>query len=35
VARHRSIYALVGDLMPDRLHALAITALTPLEAGLA
>ncbi len=33
VARHRRIYALVGDLMPTRLHALAITALTPLEAG--
>ena len=35
VARHRSIYALVGDLMPARLHALAITALTPLEAAIA
>ncbi len=33
VARHRRIYALVGDLMPARLHALAITALTPAEAG--
>jgi len=31
VARHRAIYALVGDLMPTRLHALAITALTPIE----
>jgi len=33
VARHRRIYALVGDLMPNRLHALAITALTPAESG--
>ena len=33
VARHRRIYALVGDLMPDRLHALAITALSPVEVG--
>jgi len=33
VARHRAIYALVGDLMPTRLHALAITALTPIEAS--
>ena len=33
VARHRRIYALVGDLMPARLHALAITALTPAESG--
>ncbi|MBU3693724.1 MAG: BolA family transcriptional regulator [Rhodocyclaceae bacterium] len=33
VARHRRIYAEVGDLMPARLHALAITALTPREAA--
>lgn len=32
VARHRRIYALVDDLMPLRLHALAITALTPAQA---
>jgi len=32
VARHRRVYALVGDLMPVRLHALAITALTPAQA---
>lgn len=31
VARHRAVYELVGDLMPTRLHALAITALTPVE----
>jgi BolA protein len=35
VARHRRIYAEVGDLMPARLHALAITALTPDEAAAA
>lgn len=33
VARHRRIYALLGDLMPVRLHALAITALTPAESA--
>jgi BolA protein len=32
VARHRRVYALVGDLMPVRLHALAIIALTPAQA---
>ncbi len=33
VARHRAVYACVNDLMPQRLHALAITALTPDEAA--
>jgi len=33
LARHRRVYALVGDLIPARLHALAIRALTPDEAG--
>lgn len=33
LARHRRVYALVGDLMPGRLHALAIHAQTPDEAG--
>lgn len=33
VARHRMVYDTVRDLMPSRLHALAITALTPAEAG--
>lgn len=32
LARHRRVYALVGDLIPARLHALAIRALTPEEA---
>lgn len=31
VARHRSIYAALGDLMSNRIHALAITALAPEE----
>ena len=31
VARHRLIYQAVGDLMQRRVHALAITALTPEE----
>jgi BolA family transcriptional regulator, general stress-responsive regulator len=33
IARHRSVYALVGDLMPHRIHALALTTLTPTEAA--
>lgn len=33
LARHRRVYAEVGDLMPARLHALAITALSPEEAA--
>ena len=31
VARHRLIYQAVGDLIQRRVHALAITALTPEE----
>ncbi|XZG71394.1 BolA family protein [Chitinibacteraceae bacterium HSL-7] len=31
LARHRMIYALLGDLMPARIHALQIRALTPEE----
>jgi len=31
VARHRLVYDAVGDLMPDEVHALAITAYTPEE----
>ena len=31
VARHRLIYEALGDLMQNRVHALAITALTPEE----
>lgn len=33
VARHRLVYAALGDLMQDRVHALAVTALAPGEAG--
>ena len=32
VARHRLVYAALGDLMQQQIHALAITALTPAEA---
>lgn len=35
VARHRMIYRAVADLMPHRIHALAIRAYTPEEAGTA
>lgn len=31
VARHRMIYALLGDLMPGKIHALSIRARTPEE----
>lgn len=31
VARHREVFALVGDLMRTRIHALGIKALTPDE----
>ena len=31
VARHRLVYQALGDLMGGRVHALAITALTPEE----
>lgn len=32
VARHRLVYATLGPLMQTRIHALAVTALTPDEA---
>jgi BolA protein len=31
VARHRLVYQALGDLMPGRIHALAISAYTPEE----
>lgn len=31
VSRHRAIYQSLGDLMSGRIHAMAITALTPDE----
>ncbi|AKJ67882.1 hypothetical protein PATSB16_17350 [Pandoraea thiooxydans] len=34
VARHRLVYDALSDLMQNGVHALAITALTPDEAGL-
>lgn len=33
VARHRMIYQAVSDLMPAKIHALAIQAYTPAETG--
>lgn len=33
VARHRLLYAALADLMPQRIHALSIRALTPAEAA--
>ena len=33
IARHRAVYAAVGDLMVSDIHALAIRARTPDEAG--
>ncbi|GHA71463.1 BolA family protein [Cognatilysobacter bugurensis] len=33
LARHRAVYAAVGDLMATDIHALAIRARTPGEAG--
>ena len=33
VARHRLVYDAVADWMPHRVHALAVTAITPAEAG--
>lgn len=33
IARHRAVYAAVGDLMTTDIHALAIRARTPEEAG--
>ncbi|HEY5636559.1 MAG TPA: BolA family protein [Burkholderiales bacterium] len=35
VARHRLVYAALGELMQDPIHALAITARAPDEAGAA
>lgn len=35
VARHRLLYAALADLMPHRIHALSIRALTPAEAAAA
>lgn len=31
LARHRLVYATLGDLMQQQIHALTITALTPAE----
>jgi len=31
VARHRTVYALVEDLMPQQIHALSLRALAPEE----
>ena len=33
LARHRAVYAALGDLMTTDIHALSIDALTPAEAG--
>ena len=33
LARHRHVYDALHDMMQDDIHALAITALTPAEAG--
>lgn len=33
IARHRKVYAALGDLMVTDIHALAIRARTPAEAG--
>ena len=33
LARHRAVYAALGDLMASDIHALSIDALTPAEAG--
>lgn len=33
IARHRAVYAAVGELMATDIHALAIRARTPQEAG--
>lgn len=35
LARHRQVYAALGELMQTDIHALAISAKTPAEAGLA
>jgi BolA protein len=31
LARHRAVYAAVGDMIPDEIHALSIRSLTPDE----
>jgi BolA protein len=31
LARHRAVYAAVGDMIPAEIHALSIRALTPEE----
>ncbi|RDY69784.1 BolA family transcriptional regulator [Lysobacter soli] len=33
IARHRAVYAALGDLMTTDIHALSIRARTPAEAG--
>lgn len=33
IARHRKVYATLGDLMAQKIHALSIKAQTPAEAG--
>jgi len=33
IARHRAVYAAVGDMIPDEVHALSIRSLTPEEWG--
>ena len=33
IARHRQVYAALGELMQTDIHALSIRALTPSEAG--
>ncbi|MBN6149510.1 BolA/IbaG family iron-sulfur metabolism protein [Xanthomonas sp. AmX2] len=33
LARHRMVYATLGDLMGDAIHALALTTLTPDQAA--
>ncbi len=33
LARHRMVYATLGDLMGGAIHALALTTLTPEQAG--
>ncbi|MDP1698136.1 MAG: BolA family protein [Xanthomonadaceae bacterium] len=33
LARHRRVYAALGEMMQSDIHALSIHALTPLEAG--
>ncbi len=33
LARHRMVYACLGDLMGGEIHALALKTLTPVEAG--